>query len=162
MKLMPALPESIFDLGYLAFAIGSGIQLVQKARERHLVILMVLMALVLGCGDAFHLVPRVLSNWAGGDWAAALGVGKFVTSIAMTAFYALLECVRMERYDVRSSRVLVLMTCLAVVRIVPCVSFRRTDGYRRMRRSGGYLPKPDFRVDGYAHGLAVAWLRQRR
>ena len=52
--------ESTFDILYLLFAIGSGIFILRKAedkRERH----MGYAALVLGCGDAFHLVPRVLN-----------------------------------------------------------------------------------------------------
>ena len=43
--------------------------------------------LVLGFGDAFHLVPRVLNYFVAGDFTKALGIGKFVTSITMTIFY---------------------------------------------------------------------------
>ena len=47
-------------------------------------------ALILGCGDAFHLGPRVLNYFVEADFAAALGIGKLVTSITMTVFYVLL------------------------------------------------------------------------
>ena len=44
-------------------------------------------ALVLGCGDAFHLVPRVLNYFIDSDFTIALGIGKLITSITMTVFY---------------------------------------------------------------------------
>ncbi len=46
--------------------------------------LMGIATLVLGGGDAFHLVPRVLNYWMTGDFTAALGIGKFITSVTMT------------------------------------------------------------------------------
>ena len=48
---------------------------------------MALATLILGCGDAFHLVPRVLNYFSDADYTAALGIGKLVTSITMTGFY---------------------------------------------------------------------------
>ena len=53
--------ESFFDVLYLQFAIVSGILILRKARhpaEK----LMGWAALILGCGDAFHLIPRVLNT----------------------------------------------------------------------------------------------------
>lgn len=50
------------------------------------------MAILLGFGDAFHLIPRVISHLSpiGFDGhAAALSWGQFVTSITMTFFYLL-------------------------------------------------------------------------
>ena len=55
MKLMPALPESIFDIGYLAFAIISGVLMLKKAQGRRLAKLFGTMALVLGCEQAVAL-----------------------------------------------------------------------------------------------------------
>ena len=52
--------ESAFDILYLLFAITSGCLILRRAgnrTERY----MGLAALILGCGDAFHLVPRVLN-----------------------------------------------------------------------------------------------------
>ena len=63
MKLMPALPESIFDICYLVFAIVSGILLLKKSKGRKYVRIFGIMTLLLGCGDALHLVPRVASVW---------------------------------------------------------------------------------------------------
>lgn len=118
---MPALPESIFDVVYLAFAIGSGISLLKRKGSDSTTRLLGLMALILGCGDAFHLVPRVLNYWVPGDWTAALGIGKLVTSITMTVFYLLLEHVRRFRYEIKNGAILYTVYALSVTRIVLCL-----------------------------------------
>ncbi|MBO6000298.1 MAG: hypothetical protein J6P81_00770 [Spirochaetales bacterium] len=118
---MPALPESIFDVVYLAFAIGSGISLLKRKGSNSITRLLGLMALILGCGDAFHLVPRVLNYWVPGDWTAALGIGKLVTSITMTFFYLLLEHVRRIRYEIKNETILYAVYALSVARIILCL-----------------------------------------
>lgn len=118
---MPALPESIFDVVYLAFAIGSGISLLKRKGSDSTTRLLGLMALILGCGDAFHLVPRVLNYWVPGDWTAALGIGKLVTSITMTVFYLLLEHVRRFRYEIKNGTILYAVYALSVARIILCL-----------------------------------------
>jgi len=92
--------ESTFDILYLGFAIVCGILVLRGARNRT-ERLMGIAALVLGCGDAFHLVPRVLRYMAKGDFTAALGVGKLVTSVTMTVFYVLLYYVWRGYYGAR-------------------------------------------------------------
>ncbi len=81
--------ESTFDILYLLFAVVSGAVILAKSRNRTEK-LMGLSALILGCGDAFHLVPRVLNYFIDADFTAALGIGKLVTSVTMTFFYVLL------------------------------------------------------------------------
>ena len=81
--------ESAFDILYLLFAVIAGCIILRRTRnttEKQ----MGAAALILGCGDAFHLVPRVLNYFADADFTAALGIGKLVTSITMTVFYVLL------------------------------------------------------------------------
>ncbi len=120
MKLMPALPESIFDIGYLAFAIISGVLMLKNAKGRRLAKLFGAMTLVLGCGDAFHLIPRVFNYFTNLNMSAALGIGKLVTSITMTVFYVLLEYARRERYGDARKGILLATWILAAVRIVLC------------------------------------------
>lgn len=121
MDLMPALPESIFDVGYLIFAVCSGLWLIRRAGGRRSVLYAGLAALLLGLGDAFHLVPRVLNYWIPGDWTAALGIGKLVTSVTMTLFYVLLEYCRRERFNKQHEGItLILFWVLAAVRIALC------------------------------------------
>ena len=121
MKLMPALPESIFDILYLIFAIVSGIILLDKAKGRRLIRLFGLMTLLLGLGDSFHLVPRVLNYWTEGDYTAALGIGKLVTSVTMTVFYLLMEYARRERYGISGQKsALTAVWILSAARIALC------------------------------------------
>lgn len=121
MKLMPALPESIFDICYLVFAIVSGILLLKKSKGRKYVRIFGIMTLLLGCGYALHLVPRVLNYWTDGDYTAALGIGKLVTSITMTLFYILIEYARRDRYKIAGKKgVLASVWILGIIRIALC------------------------------------------
>ncbi len=70
--------ESTFDILYLLFAIIAGCVMLAKARGKTEK-LMGFAALILGVGDAFHLVPRVLNYFCEADLTLWLGVGKLVT-----------------------------------------------------------------------------------
>ena len=121
MKLMPALPESIFDVFYLCFAVVSGFFLLRRAKGRTVIKLFGAMTLILGCGDAFHLVPRILNYWVNGNYTAALGIGKLVTSVTMTAFYLIFEYARRSRYNIRGQKpVLAAFWGLSILRIALC------------------------------------------
>ena len=91
--------ESTFDILYLLFAITTGIIILVK-RKDSIGKLMGIAALVLGCGDAFHLVPRVLNYFVTDtDFTAWLGFGKLVTSITMTIFYLLVFFLHTKLYE---------------------------------------------------------------
>ncbi len=83
--------EVIFDLAYLCIVLCLGIFLLAGAQTR-IQALTGMMALVLGAGDAFHLIPRVLVivRQETARRQRALGLGKWVTSLSMTIFYVLL------------------------------------------------------------------------
>lgn len=121
MSLMPALPESIFDILYLIFAVVSGILLLIKAKGRPLITVFGLMTLLLGLGDSFHLIPRVLNYWTAGEYTAALGIGKLITSVTMTVFYLLFEYARRLRYHIKGQKpALIAVWALSVIRIGLC------------------------------------------
>jgi hypothetical protein len=113
--------ESTFDLLYLLFAIVSGWLLLRRAKnapER----MMGAATLILGCGDAFHLVPRVLNYFVEADFTAALGIGKLITSITMTAFYLMLYYVWRTRYAAPKNKgVTAAVWTLSAVRVVLCL-----------------------------------------
>lgn len=118
-----ALAESIFDVLYLTFAIIIGIYLIMKGGKGTLVQKFGIMALVLGAGDSFHLVPRAISLWTTGleANAAALGIGKLITSITMTIFYVILYYIWRERYQISGRKNLTItMWVLAAVRVALC------------------------------------------
>ena len=118
-----ALAESIFDVVYLGFVIIIGIYLVMKGEKGSLTRSFGIMAIVLGAGDAFHLIPRMAALWTTGleANAAALGIGKLITSITMTIFYLILYYVWRKRYQIQGRNgFTVAMWALAIARIILC------------------------------------------
>lgn len=113
--------ESTFDILYLLFAIISGCVILKHAKDKTEKY-MGIATLVLGCGDAFHLVPRVMKYFTDMDMTTALGVGKLITSITMTVFYVLLYYVWQGHYGVEGGRNLSLsIWCFAAVRVILCL-----------------------------------------
>lgn len=118
---MERIMESIFDIAYLVVVITLGLTLIKRSGRDIETRLLGIMALVLGIGDAFHLIPRVYALNAGGPeaHAALLGVGKAVTSVTMTVFYVILYLVWKRHFHVTKSRVLdVVVGVLAAARVV--------------------------------------------
>ena len=112
--------ESTFDIIYLLFAILTGIRILCKRRDA-VGRLMGFAVLILGCGDAFHLIPRVLNYFVNADLNAWLGFGKLVTSVTMTVFYVLLYRLWLKVYGEREDkRINTAVYVLAAVRILLC------------------------------------------
>lgn len=161
MKLMPALPESIFDVCYLFFAVFSGILLLKRAGSRKVIRIFGWMTLMLGCGDAFHLVPRVLNYWADGDYTAALGIGKLITSITMTVFYLLMEYARRERYYVHGEKpTMIAVWTLSIVRIFLCCFPQNQWTSTEPSQQWGILRNIPFAVLGIL--TVVMWFRSAK
>lgn len=121
--MMQAIAETVFDVFYLGFALVAGLMMLAKG-EGPLVKKAGLMTLLLGAGDSFHLVPRCYALWTTGleANAAALGIGKFITSITMTVFYLILYYIWRDRYQVSGRKNLTLaMWGLSVLRIALCL-----------------------------------------
>ncbi len=121
---MQAIMETLFDVVYLATILFLGIRMVTQTRAEKQYRLFGVMAVVLGGGDAFHLIPRAYAlNTVGiENLTAALGTGKLITSITMTLFYVLLYHVWRIRYQVRESRGLTTAVYgLAILRIALCL-----------------------------------------
>ena len=79
------------------------------------------MAIVLGWGDSFHLLPRVISHLSPGGFPAhvfALSWGKFVTSMTMTIFYVLFNYFYRSQSQDRCNTKRNLIYLLAIVRMV--------------------------------------------
>ena len=82
------------------------------------------MAVVLGAGGAFHLVPRALALCTTGleHYTVPLGLGKWITSVTMTVFYVLLYYVWRQRYHIKGQGGLTAAVyVLAGLRIVLCM-----------------------------------------
>lgn len=99
---MRVIMETGFDAIYLFTVVFLGILMVVKSKSNSQFKLFGIMAITLGCGDAFHLVPRMVALLTTGlsDYTVALGIGKWITSVTMTVFYILLYYVWRIRYNV--------------------------------------------------------------
>lgn len=120
---MQAIMETLFDIVYLCTVVTLGIIMIAKAGGRKEVRLFGIMAVILGCGDAFHLVPRAYALCTDGlaAHAASLGFGKFVTSITMTVFYVILYHIWQKRYHQKSNSLTAVVYTLAIVRVALCL-----------------------------------------
>lgn len=120
---MQAIFETLFDIVYLVTVVTLGIRMIRGSRGRKQYLLFGIMAVVLGCGDAFHLVPRAIALCTTGleNYTAALGVGKLITSVTMTLFYVLLYYVWRCRYQISGQQgITAAVWVLAIVRILLC------------------------------------------
>lgn len=121
---MQAAAETLFDIVYLVFVICIGIIMITTGRGNRQYRLFGIMAVVLGVGDSFHLVPRALALCTTGleNFTVALGLGKLITSITMTVFYVILYYVWRIRYKISGqNRVTAAVYLLSALRIVLCL-----------------------------------------
>ncbi|MGN0457960.1 MAG: hypothetical protein ACI4IL_03180 [Eubacterium sp.] len=121
---MQAVFETLFDIVYLVSVITLGFVMIHQCRGRKQYFLYGLMAVVLGCGDAFHLIPRAIALCTTGleSYTVSLGIGKMITSVTMTLFYVLLYYVWRVRYQVKAKKELTITVWgLALFRIVLCL-----------------------------------------
>ncbi len=121
---MQGIMEAIFETAYLICAVTLGVLIAVRGRARRKYILFGVMALVLGFGDAFHLIPRIIALNSDGldNHARSLGIGKLITSITMTVFYVLLYHFWQIHYGRRNNAALtVSIYALAAARIGLCL-----------------------------------------
>ena len=119
-----AIAETVFDIIYLCSVITLGMIMYIRGGKDPLIKKFGLMAVLLGAGDAFHLIPRMYALWTTGlvANAAILGVGKLITSITMTVFYLILYYIWRDRYQIKNRNTLTkTMWFLAIVRVALCL-----------------------------------------
>ena len=121
---MQAIFETLFDIVYLVTVITLGVQMIRGCKGQKQFLLYGIMAVTLGFGDAFHLIPRAIALCTTGleNYTTALGIGKLITSITMTVFYVLLYYVWRERYQISEEKKLSFVVWgLALARILLCL-----------------------------------------
>ena len=121
---MQALIETLFDAVYLVSVITIGILMIRGSKGNKQFCLFGLMAVVLGAGDSFHLIPRALALCTTGleNYTVPLGLGKWITSVTMTIFYVLLYYVWRQRYQIKGKGILTAAVyALAAARVVLCM-----------------------------------------
>lgn len=121
---MQAIIETLFDVCYLVSVIMIDIRMVKSSKNSRQFKLFGWMAIVLGAGDSFHLIPRMIALCTTGleNFTVALGLGKWITSVTMTLFYVLLYYVWRERYEIKGQKNLTIAVYLfAAIRIALCM-----------------------------------------
>mgnify|MGYP000999938783 CR=1 FL=1 len=121
---MQAIMETLFDVVYLTTVVTLGILMIKNAKGNRQYTLFGIMAVVLGAGDSFHLVPRAVALCTTGleNYTVPLGIGKFITSITMTIFYILLYYVWRKRYNISGKQgITIAVYLLAAMRILLCL-----------------------------------------
>ena len=121
---MQAITETLFDAVYLISVITIGILMIRGSKGDRQFGLFGVMAVVLGAGDAFHLIPRAVALCTTGleHYIIPLGLGKWITSVTMTIFYVLLYYVWRQRYRVKGlGGLTAVVYLLAGLRILLCM-----------------------------------------
>ena len=130
---MPQMVEAVFCIFYLLFDLVAAVIFFGTADGVPALYLFGVLTLVLGGGDAFHLVPRIIKAFRGDspgvEWWS--GLGLMVSSITMTIFYILLFYVWKAIFPGVSYPDLlpVLIWASAAVRIVLCL-FPQNNWFR--------------------------------
>ena len=131
--------ENVFCIGYLLFTLVAGIIFAIRTLKTGYMTynICAVMTLLLGGGDAFHLVPRIICNFRGETsdkdvqkkrdfW---LGLGNLISSVTMTIFYIFLFAllsVKYGKYDPSSVMpekftLYIVLNVLAILRIILCL-----------------------------------------
>ncbi len=111
--------ESLFNVSYLILVIAIGVRLLFE--DTKIARLFGIMAIVLGAGDSFHLLPRIMAHLTVNgfeNYSVALSWGQFVTSLTMTVFYVLFY-IYYKKINGQSSKIRdLLIFGLALTRVV--------------------------------------------
>lgn len=121
---MQAIVETLFDAVYLISVITIGILMIRKSKGNRQFTMFGIMAVLLGSGDAFYLVPRAFALCTTGleNFTVQLGLGKWITSVTMTIFYVILYYIWRERYQIKGhNATTAAIYVLAGLRIVLCM-----------------------------------------
>lgn len=121
---MQAIVETLFDTVYLISVITIGILMIRKSKGNRQFTLFGIMAVLLGAGDSFHLVPRAWTLCTTGleNFTVPLGLGKWITSITMTIFYVVLYHIWRQRYQMKGQNgITAAVYGLAGLRIILCM-----------------------------------------
>lgn len=116
--------ELLFDSGYLLFDVIAAIIFFIHADDSIVFLLYGIMVLLLGIGDAFHLIPRMRKIIKGEEAKTEfyLGLGTQITSITMTIFYVILYYIWKALFGIHVSFAYPLIIwATAIIRIILCL-----------------------------------------
>ncbi|MBN2605617.1 MAG: hypothetical protein JXR62_07345 [Bacilli bacterium] len=110
--------EVIFDIIYLSFVFFLGFKLIKGATKQKRTF--GIMALILGFGDMFHLIPRIIGHLTTGidDYVFYLGLGSAITSATMTIFYFLLYRDFEDTFNIKKQMNRIIIYSLLIIKFV--------------------------------------------
>ena len=118
---MKVYAETIFDIIYLLIVIIIGIIILKKQND-DVENIIGKSILILGIGDAFHLIPRIISYFSRMNFSMYLGIGKLITSITITIFYFYLYKIYKELINTQKNKKLnFIIYVLILIRIALCL-----------------------------------------
>lgn len=128
--------EVVFDISYLIAVFVLGVLLIKSSSKQK--ITFGVMAFILGFGDMFHLLPRIVGHLTTGldDYTFYLGLGSMITSVTMTAFYYLLYRDFEETFDYKNRVNQVIIYGLLVVKLI--ITFFPQNNWFTMDASYGF------------------------
>lgn len=120
--------EIFFDGLYLSLVIFLGIRMLLINHEDSKTL--GAMTLLLGLGDSFHLVPRIIGNVMDNGFivnSTSLFIGTRVSSITMSIFYLLFYFYIKKTKDLKNKGLDLTMLCLFVARLVTVFMSFKSD-----------------------------------
>lgn len=133
--MVRALFESSFYVIYLVFILGLGIYFIKQSlnSNKRYYILFGLACLILGIGDAFHLVPRAIGLFnktldnPSSTLVMWLGIGKLITSVTMTIFYVLVYLFIFKRMGIKRYIYLDIIVCVLFISRIVLIALPQND-----------------------------------
>jgi len=112
--------EVVFDLLYLFTVFFLGFKLVSKRNENKLFLIFGMMALTLGFGDMFHLIPRIVGQLTTNleNYTYYLRLKKTITSFTMVFFYILVLLAYEIRFDDKNNLTRIIVGLLLIIKTV--------------------------------------------
>lgn len=111
--------EIVFDIFYLISVTTLSTIILAKGlkRKEQATIMFGIMGILLGLGDSFHLIPRILGHLNNFDlYQTELGIGKLITSITMTIFYYLIYRYYVTKTNKKNKIINVTLILLMIIR----------------------------------------------
>lgn len=125
---MRKIMEPGFYFVYLIFIIVAGIIMMTKLKSKKHLFIFGLACVLLGFGDAFHLIPRAMGIFSGTlddpdeKLNMLLGFGKLITSVTMTLFYVCMYYFIYEAKNIQRKPWLdIVVYILVITRLILCL-----------------------------------------
>lgn len=135
---MPQIGEAVFCIAYLIFDLIAAAVFFMNAGGSEAIFLFGVLTMILGGGDAFHLVPRIIKAFGKAseknEWWS--GLGLMVSSVTMTVFYMVLFYIWQAVFPQVTYPAVIsaVIWISAVIRIILCLfpqnNWFRSEGNR--------------------------------